>query len=85
MHDLVIDNARIVDGTGAPARPGGVAVSGGRITAVGIGAGEAARERLDARGLVLAPASSIPTPTTTRRWPGIPSSPARPGTASPRW
>ncbi len=23
MHDLVIDNARIVDGTGAPARPGG--------------------------------------------------------------
>ena len=55
MHDLVIDNARIVDGTGAPARPGGVAVSGGRITAVGIGAGEAARERLDARGLVLAP------------------------------
>src|SRR4030095_10949897 len=55
MHDLVIDNARIVDGTGAPARPGGVAVSGGRITAVGIGAGEAARERLDARGLALAP------------------------------
>ena len=55
MHDLVIDNARIVDGTGAPARPGGVAVSGGRITAVGIDAGEAARERLDARGLVLAP------------------------------
>jgi N-acyl-D-aspartate/D-glutamate deacylase len=55
MHDLVIDNARIVDGTGAPARPGSVAVSGGRITAVGIGSGEAARERLNARGLVLAP------------------------------
>ena len=55
MHDLVIDNARIVDGTGAPARAGGVAVSDGRITAVGTGAGEAARERLDARGLVLAP------------------------------
>jgi N-acyl-D-amino-acid deacylase len=55
MHDLVIDNARIVDGTGAPARMGGVALSDGRITAVGIRAGEAARERLDARGLVLAP------------------------------
>src|SRR5687767_121278 len=55
MHDLVIDDARIVDGTGAPARPGSIAVSGGRITAVDIGAGEAARERLDARGLVLAP------------------------------
>ncbi len=55
MHDLVIDNARIVDGTGAPARPGTVAVTDGRITAVGIGAGEAARERLNARGLVVAP------------------------------
>jgi len=55
MHDLVIDNARIVDGTGAPARMGAVALSDGRITAVGTGAGEAARERLDARGLVLAP------------------------------
>ena len=55
MHDPVIDNARIVDGSGAPARPGSVAVSGGRITAVGIGSGEAAREWLNARGLVLAP------------------------------
>jgi len=55
MHDLVIDDARIVDGTGAPARRGRVAVTSGRITAVGIGPGEAARERLNARGLVLAP------------------------------
>jgi N-acyl-D-aspartate/D-glutamate deacylase len=55
MHDLVIENARIVDGTGAPGRPGSVAVSGGRITAVGIDAGETAKERLNARGLVLAP------------------------------
>jgi N-acyl-D-amino-acid deacylase len=55
MHDLVIENARIVDGTGAPARMGGVALSDGRITGVGVDAGEAARERLDARGLVLAP------------------------------
>ena len=38
MHDLVIEDARIVDGTGAPARRGSVAVTGGRITAVGIGA-----------------------------------------------
>ena len=55
MHDLVIDNARIVDGTGAPARPGSVAVSGGRIVEVGGGAGQAARQRLDAEGLALAP------------------------------
>jgi N-acyl-D-amino-acid deacylase len=55
MHDLVIDNARIVDGSGAPARHGSVAVSDGRIVAVDGRGGEAARERLDAGGLVLAP------------------------------
>jgi len=55
MHDLVIDNARIVDGTGAPARHGGVAVQGGRIVEVGSVGGQAAAERIDAGGLALAP------------------------------
>jgi N-acyl-D-aspartate/D-glutamate deacylase len=55
VHDLVIDGARIVDGTGAPARHGNIAVEGGRITAVDVARGEAARERIDAQGLVLAP------------------------------
>ena len=55
MHDLVIDNARIVDGTGAPSRQGSVAVSGGRIVEVAGAAGQAARERVDAGGLALAP------------------------------
>jgi N-acyl-D-amino-acid deacylase len=54
VHDLVIDNARIIDGLGTPAREGGVAVAGGRISAVGRDLG-AARHRLDAQGLVLAP------------------------------
>src|SRR5262244_1672711 len=54
MHDLVIDNARIIDGLGHPAREGGVAVAGGRIAAVGRDLG-AARQRIDAQGLVLAP------------------------------
>src|SRR5512132_2709972 len=53
-HDLVIDNAVVIDGLGGPPRPGGVAVDGGRITAVGSDLG-AARERIDARGLTLAP------------------------------
>ena len=35
MHDLVIDNARIIDGLGAPERVGGVAVTSGRITEIG--------------------------------------------------
>ena len=54
MHDLVIDNATIIDGLGGPARAGAVAVTNGRIAAVGEVAGPA-RERVDARGLVLAP------------------------------
>jgi N-acyl-D-aspartate/D-glutamate deacylase len=54
MHDLVIDNAVVVDGLGGPPREGGVAVAGGRIAAVGRDLGPA-RERVDAGGLVLAP------------------------------
>jgi N-acyl-D-amino-acid deacylase len=54
MHELVIDHAVVYDGLGGAPREGGVAVSGGRITAVGTDLG-AARERVDARGLALAP------------------------------
>jgi len=54
MYDLVIENANIVDGLGAPARHGTLAVKGGRITAIGTKLGDA-RERIDASGLVLAP------------------------------
>ena len=34
MHDLIIRNARIVDGTGAPAFAGSLVVDGDTITAV---------------------------------------------------
>ena len=54
MHDLVIDNAVVVDGLGGPPRDGGVAVTGGRVAAVGGDLGPA-RERVHARGLALAP------------------------------
>jgi len=52
--DLLITNARVVDGTGAPARPGAVGVRDGRIAAVGQVNGPAART-IDAGGRVLAP------------------------------
>ena len=52
--DLLITNARIVDGTGAPAVTGSVGVRSGRIAAVGAAAGPATRI-IDAHGLVLAP------------------------------
>ena len=55
MHDLVIENARIVDGTGGPSRHGNVAIREGRIVEMGGGAGQAARQRLDADGRVVAP------------------------------
>jgi N-acyl-D-amino-acid deacylase len=54
MHDLVIENARIVDGLGGPAQHGAIAVNDGRIAAVG-GKPAAARERIDAQGAVIAP------------------------------
>ena len=55
MHDLVIEDARIVDGTGGPSRHGSVAVRDGRIVEVGGEAGQLARERLRAAGRVVAP------------------------------
>jgi N-acyl-D-aspartate/D-glutamate deacylase len=65
MHDLVIRNARIVDGTGGPAFHGDVAVDDGRISEVrptgpgsagdgGLGT-TAARRTIDADGLLLTP------------------------------
>lgn len=54
MHDLLIRNARIVDGSGAPAFDGDVAITGEHISAVGRDLG-AARREIDAGGLLLAP------------------------------
>jgi N-acyl-D-aspartate/D-glutamate deacylase len=53
-YDLLIKDARICDGTGAPIYPGAIAVEGGRIAAVGDASGTARRE-INAGGLVVAP------------------------------
>ena len=53
-YDLVIRNGTIVDGTGAPAERGDVAIARGRIAACGRVDGGAARE-IDAAGLIVAP------------------------------
>lgn len=53
-HDLVIRRGLIVDGTGVPARAGDVAVTKGRIVAVGT-VSERGREEIDAAGLAVAP------------------------------
>lgn len=55
MYDLLIRNAMIYDGTGAPAFIGCVAVNGGKIQYVGETCDAEAKEILDAEGLCLAP------------------------------
>jgi N-acyl-D-amino-acid deacylase len=54
LHDLVIRDALLLDGTGSPPRRGALAVSQDRITAVGEVEGKAS-ETIDAGGLALMP------------------------------
>jgi len=54
MHDLVIRNGTLVDGTGAAACAGDLAVDGDRIVQVGGRAG-AGRTEIDAEGRIVAP------------------------------
>jgi N-acyl-D-amino-acid deacylase len=54
MHDLVIRNGKIVDGTGASASNGDIAIDVGTIAAVGGKAG-AGRREIDAAGLLVTP------------------------------
>jgi N-acyl-D-aspartate/D-glutamate deacylase len=54
MFDVIVRNGRIVDGSGAPAYLGDVAVKDGKVAVVGKVEGEA-RQELDAAGRVVAP------------------------------
>jgi N-acyl-D-amino-acid deacylase len=55
MLDLLIKNAKICDGTGAPAFMGSLGVQGGLIRHLGASNGQSAGRVIDADGLVLAP------------------------------
>ena len=55
MLDLKITGGRLIDGTGAPARPGDVGVTGDAITAVGDLAREPAGRTIDAGGRTVTP------------------------------
>ena len=54
MHDLVIRNGIVVDGSGRPGRPADVAIDGDRIVAVGTVDGQGRRE-IDADGHIVTP------------------------------
>jgi N-acyl-D-amino-acid deacylase len=55
QYDVVITGGRVLDGTGTPARAADVAVLGGKIAAIGKVPREAARQVIDAVGMVVAP------------------------------
>ena len=54
-YDIVVRNATIVDGTGAPRFAGDVAVSGERVVALGELGGAAAAREIDCAGRIVAP------------------------------
>jgi N-acyl-D-aspartate/D-glutamate deacylase len=54
LHDLLISGGTVVDGTGGPRFVADIAVRGGKIAAVGANLG-AAREQIDATGLLVTP------------------------------
>ena len=54
MHDLVVRNASLVDGTGAPQCVSDIAINGKTISEVGSNLGAGKRE-INAEGLLLAP------------------------------
>src|SRR5215470_2729100 len=55
VYDLLIQNGRVVDGSGEPAFQADVAVSQGKIVGVGKYNGVAANRTIDAEGRIVAP------------------------------
>ncbi len=55
MDDLLISGGQVIDGTGAPPRMADIAVTEGRIAAIGDCGGRTARRVIDATGQVVAP------------------------------
>jgi len=55
VHDILIKNARIVDGSGNPWFSGDIAISGGRIAAVGSNLRSQATQVIDAESKVVSP------------------------------
>ena len=81
MHDIVVRDGTIIDGTGRPAFTGDVAVEGKRIAAVGGKAGPG-RGEIDANGLLVTPGwVDVHTHYGQATWHPILHPP--PGTASP--
>ena len=72
MYDLIIENARICDGTGALSFYGNVAVKDGLIAAVGKGNGEAPKRKSMPTAWCWPQGLLIRIPITMPKSPGIP-------------
>ena len=55
MHDILIRNGLVIDGSGAPGVRADIAVDGNRIAAIAPGLPDDGFKMLDANGLVVAP------------------------------
>jgi N-acyl-D-amino-acid deacylase len=55
VYDVVIRNGRVIDGTGSPWYAADVGIRAGKIAAIGMLEGVAARRTVDAAGMVVAP------------------------------
>ena len=73
MHDLVIRNGQVIDGSGAAARAADIAIDGETITEVGSDVG-AGRREIDADGRIVTPGFVDAHTHTTPRRPGTPNS-----------
>ena len=56
--DLIIEHGRVIDGTGAPWYAADIGIRAGRIAAIGRLGRAKAKQRIDARGRIVAPGSS---------------------------
>src|ERR1022692_4160935 len=54
-YDVVIQNGRIIDGTGSPWYSGDIGIRQGRIAAIGHLTDAPAKRTIDARGMAVAP------------------------------
>ena len=54
MHDLIIRNGTVIDGTNSPRRQADVGITAGKVAEIGSISGRG-REEIDAQGRIVAP------------------------------
>jgi N-acyl-D-aspartate/D-glutamate deacylase len=68
MADLLVRNGTVVDGTGAPPFVADIAITGGKISAIGQNLQVAAKETVDATGMLVAPGWIDPHTHMDAQW-----------------